>query len=314
MSTTTTDSALAAVDVARTRVQHQRRWRSRQWLGLVLVLPSLGFVGLFFLLPLMMTFWMSLHDWPLLGMHHFIGLGNYREMLHDSGFWHAMVFTLEYTVIVTVLLFGAAFPMALYVERPRRGVGLLRTAYFMPAVVGLASGSLLWVWLVNDDSGLVTAAAERLGLTDQPLSILSHFWWAFLCIVLMVVWKMAGFTMMLLLPGLQAIPGELHEAARIDGATGVQRFYRITLPLMRRTLAMTLILSVTGSILAFDQFYIISTGGPENRTITAVYWIVNTSFVSFRMGYGAALSIVLMLILLAINLVQMYVLRTREDA
>jgi multiple sugar transport system permease protein len=225
-----------------------------------------------------------------------------------------MGFTLQYTLVVTVALFGAAFPMALYVERPRPGIGLLRTAYFMPAVVGLASGSLLWVWLVNDESGLLSAAAQRLGLIDQPLAILSRYWPAFLCIVLMVVWKMAGFTMMLLLPGLQAIPGELHEAARIDGATAWQRLRLVTLPLMRRALAMALVLSVTGSMLAFDQFYIISTGGPQNRTITAVYWIVNTSFVSFRLGYGAALSIVLMLILLGINLIQMRLLRDREAA
>lgn len=309
MSATTQAAYAAARPGASAR---PRRGRRTQWLGLLFVLPALGFAGLFFLLPLAMTFWMSLHDWPLLGAHSFIGLANYAAMLHDAGFWHAMGFTLEYTAIVTVALFAVAFPMALYVEHPRPGIGLLRTAYFMPAVVGLASGSLLWVWLINDESGLVSAAAQRLGLATEPLSILSHYWPAFLAIVLMVVWKMAGFTMMLLLPGLQAIPGELHEAARIDGTSGVQRFRHITLPLLRRTLAMTLVLSVTGSILAFDQFYIISTGGPQNRTITAVYWIVNTSFVSFRMGYGAALSIVLMMILLGVNLIQMALLRTRE--
>lgn len=309
MSSTTRGAYAATRSAA---IARPRRGRQTQWLGMLFVLPALGFAGLFFLLPLAMTFWMSLHDWPLLGTHSFIGLANYAAMLHDAGFWHAVGFTLEYTAIVTVALFAAAFPMALYVERPRPGIGLLRTAYFMPAVVGLASGSLLWVWLINDESGVVSAAAQRLGLATEPLSILSQYWPTFFAIVLMVVWKMAGFTMMLLLPGLQAIPGELHEAARIDGATSLQRFRHITLPLLRRTLAMTLVLSVTGSILAFDQFYIISTGGPQNRTITAVYWIVNTSFVSFRMGYGAALSIVLMMILLGVNLVQMALLRTRE--
>ena len=113
----------------------------------------------------------------------------------------------------------------------------------------------------------------------------------------MVVWKTAGFNMIILLTGLQGISPEVQEAARMDGASSWQRFRRITLPLMRRTIALALILSVAGSMLAFDQFYIIADGGPRNRTVTAVYWIFSQSFVSFRLGYGAALSMVLLVIL-----------------
>ena len=117
----------------------------------------------------------------------------------------------------------------------------------------------------------------------------------------MVVWKVAGFTMIILMTGLQSIPGELQEAATIDGA-GPRRFRHITLPLMRRTMALALILSVTGSVLAFDQFYIILRGGPRNQTLTAVYWIFNQSFVSFKLGYGSALSMVLLVILVLLSL------------
>jgi len=290
-----------------------RRRRRAQWTGLLFALPCLSLVGVFFLLPLAMTAWMSLHDWPLLGKPSFIGVGNYAAMLHDAGFWRSVGFTLEYTAVITVLLFAVALPLALFVERPRPGVGLLRTAYFLPAVVGFASASLLWAWLINDDSGLVSPAAQRLGLIREPLAILSSLDATFVAVAAMVVWKMSGFTMMMLLPGLQAIPAEVREAARIDGASPSQLLRHVTLPLLRRTLAMALVVSVTGSILAFDQFYIISNGGPENRTMTAVYWIVNTSFVSFRLGYGSALSIVLMLILVAVNLAQAALLRGKGE-
>jgi multiple sugar transport system permease protein len=118
--------------------------------------------------------------------------------------------------------------------------------------------------------------------------------------------------MIILLTGLQGISSEVQEAARMDGASYWQRFRRITLPLMRRTIALALILSVAGSMLAFDQFYIIADGGPRNSTVTAVYWIFSQSFVSFRLGYGAALSMVLLVILVAISVVQLRLLRARD--
>jgi multiple sugar transport system permease protein len=127
-----------------------------------------------------------------------------------------------------------------------------------------------------------------------------------------VVWKVAGFTMMILMTGLQGIPADYLEAAKIDGAGPWARFRRITLPLMRRTIALALILSVTGSMLAFDQFYIILAGGPRNQTVTAVYWIFNQSFVSFRLGYGAALSMVLLAILMVLSVIQLRLLRHPE--
>jgi multiple sugar transport system permease protein len=128
----------------------------------------------------------------------------------------------------------------------------------------------------------------------------------------MVTWKVVGLQMLLLLSGLQSIPDEVVEAARIDGAGRWQLFLHITLPLLRPTLALVLVFSVAGSLLAFDQFYIMTGGGPSNSTITAVYQIYRISFNSFRLGYGAALSVLLMVILAAVSLVQMLLLRNTD--
>lgn len=292
--------------------QRKRRRRSG-WRGLVYIAPAMALVILFFVMPVIFTGWMSLHNWPLMGGTRWIGLKNYVHMFHDARFMSALQFTAYYTVIVTIAIFAVAFPLAIFVEKQRRFVSTYRTIIFLPVVVGLATASLLWVWLANVDSGFIGPALKALGLVGKSPNLLATFDSAFLTIIVMVVWKIAGFTMIILLTGLQAIPAELTEAARIDGAGRWQRFRHLTLPLMRKTIALALIISVTGSILAFDQFYIMTSGGPQNRMISVVYYIFNQSFVSFNLGYGAALSIALLGILVAISIVQLWLLRVGEE-
>jgi multiple sugar transport system permease protein len=296
-----------------TTMSRRRPRRNSGWRGLLYILPAIVLVSLFFVLPVLFTVWMSLHKWPLLGAPKWSGFGNYIRMLQDQRFFFALGFTAYYTIVVTIAIFAVAFPLAIFVERQRPLVSAYRTIIFLPVVVGLASASLLWVWLANVDSGLFAPLFEMLGLTTGRLNLLAKFDTAFLTIVAMVVWKIAGFTMIILLTGLQAIPQELTEAARIDGARRWQRFRYLTLPLMRRTMALALILSVTGSILAFDQFYIMTSGGPQNQMISVVYYIFNQSFVSFNLGYGAALSIVLLAILVAISVVQLRLLKVGDE-
>lgn len=301
-------------DTGRKQLSSPRRRRRRsQWRGLVYIAPAMGLVIVFFVMPVLFTVWMSLHNWPLMGASRWIGLGNYIRMFNDARFLSALNFTAYYTVIVTIAIFAVAFPLAIFVEKERSFVSTYRTIIFLPVVVGLASASLLWVWLANVDSGFIGPALKALGLVEKSPNLLATFDSAFLTIIIMVVWKIAGFTMIILLTGLQAIPAELTEAARIDGAGRWQRFRHLTLPLMRKTIALALIVSVTGSILAFDQFYIMTSGGPQNRMISVVYYIFNQSFVSFNLGYGAALSIVLLAILMVISIAQLWLLRVGDE-
>ncbi len=300
-----------AAPLPRRRRGSQRR---RELAGILFVLPAMLLVAVFFLIPLGMTVWMSFHDWPLMGTPEWIGVENYVDMWGDRRFWNALEFTVWYSIVATIAIFGVAFPLALFVERQGRMTGIYRTAFFLPVVVGFGSASLLWAWFMNVDSGLFSPAAEALGITEEPLNLMASTEGVFWSIMVLVVWKTAGFTMILLMTGLQSVPHDILEAAHIDGANRFQRFWKIRLPLIRRTLALALILSVAGSMLAFDQFYIISNGGPRNSTLTAVYWIFSQSFVSFKLGYGAALSMVLLVILVIISVAQLWLLRTREDA
>ena len=291
---------------------HKRKGRTgyyRRVTGLLFVLPCVLFVGVFFIVPLVMTAWMSLYDWPLLGSRSFIGLGNYQTLLSDRQFWASLWFTTKYTALITPIIFVLAFTLALVVQLPLRGISFFRTVYFLPVVIGLGASSLLWVWLLNDQVGLVNQLFKDLGLLERSVLWLGDKNLALIAIVVSVTWKVVGLTMILILAGLQAIPQNFYEAAKIDGAGFWAQLRFITLPLLRRTFALALILSVIGSYLAFDQFYIMTAGGPQNSTISVVYWIFNNSFVYFQLGYGSALSIVLLGILVLFSALQLYLLR-----
>lgn len=290
-----------------------RKPRRSDWQGLIYVLPALTLVAVFFLVPLIMTGWMSLHDWPLLGQPRWTGASNYLRLWDDASFWNALWFTARYTVLATIGLLGVAMALALMIQSEGKATTLYRTAFFLPVVTGFASASLLWAWLSNVDAGLFSPAAQILGITETRVNLLADFNLAFWSVTVMVIWKMAGFYMVILMSGLQAIPSDYQEAARIDGASWLQRFRWITLPLVRQPFALALILCVSGSMLAFDQFYIILNGGPRNQTITAVYKIFNESFVSFRLGYGSALSMVLLVILMVLSAIQLRLLRDKEE-
>ena len=143
----------------------QRRRRRRSgWHGVVYIAPAMALVILFFVMPVIFTGWMSLHNWPLMGGTRWIGFKNYVRMFHDTRFLSALQFTAYYTVIVTIAIFAVAFPLAIFVEKQRRFVATYRTIIFLPVVVGLATASLLWVWLANVDSGFIGPALKALGL------------------------------------------------------------------------------------------------------------------------------------------------------
>ncbi len=285
----------------------------RQRAGYWFVLPCVIFTTVFFIAPLVMTLCMSLYHWPLMGQATFAGLRNYIDLLQDDSFWGALWFTTEYTLFVTPAIFIVAFVLAMLVNRASRFVGIFRTAFFLPVVIGMTTASLLWVWMFNDQVGIFSAVLMQLGIVDEPVQWLGETSSALASLVVMVLWKASGFTMVILLVGMQAIPQDLYDAARIDGARwwSQQRF--ITLPLMRRTFALALIMAVIGSYLAFEQFYVMTKGGPMNSTITVVHWIYRASFTYFKLGYGAAMSVVLLLVLLMLSVIQMFLLRDDHD-
>ena len=177
-----------------------------------------------------------------------------------------------------------------------------RAIIFIPVVIGLGVSSLLWVWLFDPTFGLINKALMDLGLIDQPIIWLGvdadlSTW----SIIASVTWKVLGFGMILFVAAIQAIPSEINEATMVDGASFWQRTRRVTVPLTRRTILLVTLVSVIGSLLAFDQFYIMTAGQPFNETATAVFYIYLNSFPYLHLGYGAALSLILASIILVLH-------------
>jgi multiple sugar transport system permease protein len=289
--------------------------RSRQLQGLAYATPTILLVGVFFILPLLLVGRMSISDWSLLGGDRGINFpDNFAEITPNRLFWPAVVFTIEYTVLVTVLLVGLGLALALLVQEAGRYVGGLRTVYLLPVAVGLASASLLFWGLYSPSIGPIGPVLQQMGLTSEPISFLGTPLAALLSTTFLIVWKFAGLYMLILLVGLQAIPREVYEAAAADGASRSQTLRRITLPLLRPSLALALILCITGSLLAFDQFFILTKGGPNNSTVTVVQLIYREAFQRQNLGTAAALSLVVLVALLALNAVQFRGLRSPDKS
>ena len=302
--------------VALPRARRRSSWPLRRGVarqqavaGFVLVLPALLMIATFFLAPMGMMIWMSFNRWPLFGSTRFVGLDNYRAALDDDVFKQSLIFTAKYSVLVTALVFVVGLGLAFLVKESRRGVGIFRSAYFLPMVIGFATASYLWVWFLNPQVGILDRLLQDLHVTTTPVSWLGDSALATAAVVVMTTWKTAGFSMLVLMGGIQGVPRELHEAARVDGAGRWALFRLVVLPLIRRSIALVLVLTLISSVLTFDQFYILTHGGPGTDTLTAVQRIFNVSFFNFQLGYGATLSIILMAILIVLSSVQLFLLR-----
>jgi multiple sugar transport system permease protein len=278
--------------------------RGRRRIGAIYAAPMAVIVAVLFVIPLGLMFWMSVNHWPLLGASYPNGVSNYRA-LSSPLFLRAIVFTLKYTAVTTVVLSLIAFGLALLMQESRPGTGFFRTVFFLPASVGLASASLLFYGLFNNESSPLNAVTRflHLGTVDW----LGTGGSALGSTVGMITWRFAGFYMLILMTGLQSIDPILYEAARTDGASRWQIMRRITLPLLRPTLALMTVLSVTGSLLAFDQFFIL-TGG-RHDTATVVIDIYREAFLSQDLGRAAAVSVAILVVLIMINGAQLRLLR-----
>jgi multiple sugar transport system permease protein len=279
------------------------------------VAPTVVFVAVFFIAPLLLVVRMSASQWPLLGGDKGLNLPtNYQVMADSSLFWPAVGFTLEYTVLATVLLLGMGLGLALLIQSGGRWRGFLRTAFLLPSAMGLASASLLFYGLYSNQIGPINTILETMHLSSNPIQFFETPLNALLSTTFLIVWRFAGFYMLILLVGLQSIPHDLYEAASIDGANRWQTFRYISIPLLRRSLALCFILCITGSMLAFDQFYILTQGGPDNSTITIVQLIYHYAFQRQNLGTAAALSVVLLVALLVVNAVQLVSLRGADES
>lgn len=277
--------------------------------ALLFILPSLAGFLVFFAVPAVRGLYISFTDWNLLTPPKPVGLANYAALLADPDFWNALKVTVFYVLwnipIQTVLAVVVALVMnAATKSTALKGVALL--PWLMPNVVV----AMLWMWLLDPTVGLINVGVRALG--GPLLPFLSSPGMALPTIAGINIWRYLGYTALLVFAGLQTIPTDVYEAARIDGSGDQQTFWRITLPLLRPVLAFVVVTSVLGSFQIFDTVSVTTKGGPINATKVFNFMIYQQAFERFQMGYATAVSMVLFLILVGVGLVQMKLLRAGE--
>ncbi len=280
--------------------------------GLLLVLPAVIFVSVFVLAPLVVAVYISLTNFPLIGDYRFIGLENYAQAFTDPAFGRSILYTLLYTAIVTLPILVLGYTLAVLVRSNRRGAKVLRTVFFIPYVVGLTTLSFLMVLEAQPDSGMVNLILKTLGITDGSTAWLVDGTLGTILISVLVVWGVSGLTMMLLMSGMQGIPSDVYESAELDGAGWWQTERHVTLPMVRRTITLSLIISVIGSFLAFTQFFILTQGGPGSQTTTVVMAIYKRAFVQLQLGAATAMSLLLVVIIGLVTAAQFWLLREKD--
>lgn len=282
-------------------------------IGFLYLAPALLFVLVFTAYPFIQLVWVSFNNWSLISPPKYVGLGNFERAFADKQFWVSLTYSLKYTALITPILMIGGYLVALLTSANTPLRRFTRTVVFVPVVIGLGASSLLCYWLFNPSFGLVNRALLDLGLVAKPVLWLGTdvdtSTWA---IIVSVVWKVIGFGMILFIGAIHAIPSEITEATMVDGASFLQRTLRVTVPLTLRTILLVTLVSVIGSLLAFDQFYIMTAGQPFNRTATAVFYVYLNSFPYLKLGYGAALSMILAAIILVFTVVQMALTRRSQ--
>ncbi|HJV71713.1 sugar ABC transporter permease [Ideonella sp.] len=282
--------------------------------GWLFVAPAMLAIAVFFVVPVVAALAMSFTDFDIYALAdlrnvRFIGLSNYLQLLGTPLFWRALANTMFFVVAGVPLSIAASLGAALLLNSPlARFKGFYRTALFAPVVTTLVAVAVVWRYLLHTRYGLLNHALTGLGL--DPVDWLGDPRWAMPAIVLMSVWKNFGYNMIILLAGLQAIPRDLYEAAELEGATAWQQLRHVTLPALAPMLLMVSILTMAGHFQLFAEPYVMTQGGPAQRTVTVLYFMYEEGFKWWSLGSASAVAFVLFVFMFVFTLLQMRVSRS----
>jgi multiple sugar transport system permease protein len=273
--------------------------------GWALAAPALVVIGVFFILPVIAGLALSLTDFDLyaladLSTLRFVGLDNYLRLLHTPLFWQALGNTLYFVAVGVPLSIALSLGAALLLDaRVARWQGLFRTALFAPVVTTVVAVAVIWRYLLHTRYGLINQALGDLGIA--PIDWLGDPHWSMPAIILFATWKNFGYNMVILLAGLQAVPRELHESARVDGAGTFRRFADVTLPMLTPTLVMVAIMTLAGYFQLFAEPYVMTQGGPLRSTVSVLYFMYEEGFRWWNLGYASAVAFLLFVIIFALS-------------
>lgn len=270
--------------------------------GYLFVAPLILGLIIFTYGPVLAAFGLSFTKGDYISTPKWIGLDNYTALMDDKLFWQSLRNTLYYVVGVVPAGMILSLLLALAMNQKLRGIVFFRTIFFLPTISSSVAISLMWLWIYNPEFGVMNFLLEQVGIKGPAW--LSSPDWAMPAVIIMAVWRGLGYNMLIYLAGLQGIPEVYYEAAAIDGAGALDKFWHITVPLLSPTTFMLLILGLIGAFQVFEYTYVMTGGGPVYATLTLVLHVYNNAFRNFQMGYASALAYVLFFILLALTVIQ----------
>ncbi|HHF08482.1 MAG: sugar ABC transporter permease [Thermotogae bacterium] len=281
----------------------------------IFLLPGLALLITFIIIPFLSAFYLSFTNQRLISRLpiRFIGLTNYKKLLDDDLFWKGLFNIFKFVIIVVPLQTAFALALALLVNKRIKFTKFFRTVYFMPTVTTMVVVAVIWTFLYNPE-GFINLFLQKMSFGSwQPVDFIKNENWAFPAIMFMSIWQGVGFQMLIFLAGLQEIPVSLYEAATIDGANNWQKFRKITLPQLKNTTAFVIISTTILAFRLFDQVKVMTDGGPNAATYTVVLHIYNMGFKRQYIGYASALTVVFFLLVLAISVIQRFLLKEERE-
>src|SRR5215211_8630867 len=299
-------AATSSIRVRPTGVRRVLRSMRKEWSAYLFLAPSLLQFCVLMVFPVIFSFYLSFHEWNILESEKpYVGLDNYTRLLSDRRVHQAIFNTVYYTVISVPLTLFCGLLVALLLNNKIRGRGLFRAMYYLPGVTSAVAVAVVWKWIFNGDFGLINYYLTRIGLISEPVRWLTDPNLAMPSIIIVSIWGGVGGCMIIYLAGLQAIPDELYDAAKVDGAGPIRTLFSITIPLLGPATFFLLITSIIGAFQQFGLPYLLTAGGPAGRTTTIAYYLYTSAFKNFEMGYAAAISYVLFAMIFIFTLLHM---------
>ncbi len=277
-------------------------FRKKKILPYLLVSPYLLYVIVFVLFPVFFCFFLTFHKWNIIAPMHFIGADNYSRLFHDRLFWKAIGNTLKFLLVHIPLQLMVSLFLAELLNRRIRAISFFRGSFFLPVIVSGVVVTILWQQLFGYDSGMINRMLTAIGLPKAGWLVNPDI--AIYSIAIMATWKNVGLYVILFLVGLQTVPTQYYEAAKLEGANRWQQFYHITLPMINPTIFLVVILSTIGGFNLFIEPYIMTGGGPLNQTLSAVLYIYKQAFQYYNMGYSATLGFFYALMIMTVVVLQ----------
>jgi len=285
-------------------------FKRKNILPYLLVSPYLIFVTVFVMFPVLFCFFLTFHKWNIISPMHFIGVDNYARLFHDRLFWKAIGNTLKFLLVHIPLQLIVSLFLAQLLNQKIKTISFFRASFFLPVIVSGVVVTILWQQLFGFDSGIFNRVLSGIGLPKIGWLVNPDI--AIYSIAVMATWKNVGLYVILFLVGLQTVPPQYYEAAKLEGATRWQQFYHITLPMINPTIFLVVVLSTIGGFSLFIEPYIMTGGGPLNQTLSAVLYIYKQAFQYYNMGYSATLGFFYAIMIMTVVVMQKKLIEKEE--